>query len=95
MTPRAGWPQSRSPAGARERGGCSQPHAATAVAAGFTLGDQLDARRLDGTDQLYERVDRSPDHTVARLHALDCGQGQPRCVREGALVNSEEGPCRP
>ena len=49
-------------------------------------------KRVERADQLGEGIDIAADDAVARLHALDGGDGEARLVGEAALVNAEKGP---
>src|SRR3546814_1993791 len=76
---------------------CALPisHAAAARGAGAVLADQLDAGHFDRRDHLAQRINDAAHVSGARFHALDRRQRHARQLRQGALVDSEQGPCRP
>jgi hypothetical protein len=59
------------------------------------LADQFDARRRQCVDELHQRIDISPDDSLARFHALDGGQRETRALGEIALVDLEQRPRGP
>ena len=54
------------------------------------VGDELDAERIEGGDELHQRIDVAADHALARFHALDGRQRQPGRFSELALINAEK-----
>jgi hypothetical protein len=54
------------------------------------IGDEFDAQGIERTDELHERVNIAPDHTLARFHALDSRQRQPGCFGKPALIDAKK-----
>ena len=69
-----------------------QSHSAPAGVAHRAFGDQLDAGRIERSDQLHQRIDISAYDSLARLHALNCRNRQAGQFRERFLVDTEKRP---
>src|SRR5215472_6285340 len=59
-------------------------------AADRAFPDQFDARGRKRIDELHQRVDISPDDSLARFHALDRGQRETRALGEFALIDLQQ-----
>jgi hypothetical protein len=72
-----------------------QPHTAPTGVTDRSFPDQLDARSRKRIDELHQRVDISPDDSLARFHALDRGQRETGALGEFALIDLQQRPGRP
>src|SRR5260370_8490361 len=68
----------------------TQPYAATPDTADASFANQLHTHVLERLHNLGQRINVAADESVARFHALNGGQGQPRPPCERRLVNAEQ-----
>ena len=69
----------------------SESYAAAAAIAAGILADQVDARGIDGLDDLGQRFDDAADSAVAGFHALYGRKGNARPPGQRLLVDTKKG----
>src|SRR5690242_1721073 len=72
----------------------AQSDAASAARARGSLADQFQTGAIERRDQLHQRIDITPDHTVACLHALHSRDRQPAALGQLMLIDPKQGTCR-
>src|SRR5262249_34334158 len=72
-----------------------QPHTTSTAVTDCAFPDQFDASGCKRVDKLHQRVDISPDHPLARFHALDGRQRETRALGQLALIDLQQRPRGP